>query len=86
VTLLEDAVHTHGGAFGVGSSLAIDDAYTLYLALRAVFPEALPINDPFASTLMVLSGFVRHTSGDELSPFHIYTNFLTQLLMRTNVT
>lgn len=40
VVLLGDAAHTHGGAFAAGASLAIDDAYTLYLALQAVFPEA----------------------------------------------
>ncbi|CAK7198064.1 hypothetical protein SEUCBS139899_000722 [Sporothrix eucalyptigena] len=40
VILIGDAAHTHGGAFAAGASLAIDDAYTLYLALQAVFPEA----------------------------------------------
>lgn len=40
VVLLGDAAHTHGGAFAAGASLAIDDAYTLYLALQAVLPEA----------------------------------------------
>ncbi|KAF7540361.1 hypothetical protein G7Z17_g12235 [Cylindrodendrum hubeiense] len=50
VTLIGDAAHTHGGAFGAGASLAIDDAYTLYLALRAVFPEALPISDPVSQS------------------------------------
>lgn len=46
VVLIGDAAHAHGGAFGAGASLAIDDAYTLYLALRAVFPQALPISRP----------------------------------------
>ncbi|KAH7148199.1 hypothetical protein EDB81DRAFT_649654 [Dactylonectria macrodidyma] len=45
VALIGDAAHTHGGAFGAGASLAIEDAFTLYLSLRAVFPEALPISD-----------------------------------------
>ncbi|KAH6880006.1 hypothetical protein B0T10DRAFT_531976 [Thelonectria olida] len=48
VVLIGDAAHTHGGAFGAGASLAIDDAYTLYLALRSVFPEALPISKPIS--------------------------------------
>ncbi|KAF2494551.1 FAD/NAD(P)-binding domain-containing protein [Lophium mytilinum] len=38
VVLLGEAAHTHGGAFAAGASLAIDDAYALYLALRAVIP------------------------------------------------
>ncbi|KAI8651198.1 hypothetical protein NCS55_01363400 [Fusarium keratoplasticum] len=46
VVLIGDAAHAHGGAFGAGASLAIDDAYTLYLALQAVFPQALPISRP----------------------------------------
>ncbi|UPK99960.1 hypothetical protein LCI18_010895 [Fusarium solani-melongenae] len=46
VVLIGDAAHAHGGAFGAGASLAIDDAYTLYLALRAVFSQALPISRP----------------------------------------
>ncbi|KAL2222392.1 monooxygenase [Thermoascus aurantiacus ATCC 26904] len=36
-TLVGDAAHTHGGAFAAGGSLAIDDAYALYLAFRHVF-------------------------------------------------
>ena len=39
VTLIGDAAHAHGGAFATGGSLAIDDAYALYLALISVFPE-----------------------------------------------
>ncbi|KAH8775917.1 monooxygenase [Hyaloscypha finlandica] len=39
VTLIGDAAHAHGGAFATGGSLAIDDAYALYLALTSVFPE-----------------------------------------------
>ncbi|KAH8881406.1 FAD/NAD(P)-binding domain-containing protein [Thozetella sp. PMI_491] len=46
VTLLGDAAHTHGGAYAAGASLAIDDAYTLYLAITAVFAEAQPISEP----------------------------------------
>ena len=34
VTLVGDAAHTHGGAFAAGGSLAIDDAYALFLAFR----------------------------------------------------
>ncbi|PIG85712.1 monooxygenase [Aspergillus arachidicola] len=36
VTLVGDAAHTHGGAFAAGGSLAIDDAYALFLAFRHV--------------------------------------------------
>jgi len=39
VTLIGDAAHAHGGAFATGGSLAIDDAYALYLSLMLVFPE-----------------------------------------------
>lgn len=49
VTLLGDAAHTHGGTYAAGASLAIDDAYALYLALRAVFAEASPITEPVSS-------------------------------------
>lgn len=38
VTLLGDAAHTHGGAFAAGASLAIDDAYALYLSLLVAIP------------------------------------------------
>ncbi|KAB8263022.1 hypothetical protein BDV32DRAFT_146813 [Aspergillus pseudonomiae] len=34
VTLVGDAAHTHGGAFAAGGSLAIDDAYALFLAFQ----------------------------------------------------
>lgn len=37
VVLIGDAAHTHGGAFATGGSLAIDDAYALYLSLLEVF-------------------------------------------------
>lgn len=37
VTLIGDAAHAHGGAHATGGSLAIDDAYTLSLALNSVF-------------------------------------------------
>ncbi|KAE8376058.1 hypothetical protein BDV26DRAFT_282968 [Aspergillus bertholletiae] len=37
VTLVGDAAHTHGGAFAAGGSLAIDDAYALFLAFRHTF-------------------------------------------------
>jgi len=37
-TLIGDAAHAHGGAHATGGSLAIDDAYCLYLALLSVFP------------------------------------------------
>ncbi|KAM5361000.1 hypothetical protein ACJZ2D_013390 [Fusarium nematophilum] len=55
VVLIGDAAHTHGGAFGAGASLAIDDAYTLYLALRAVFPQALPISEPVPRSYLGLA-------------------------------
>jgi salicylate hydroxylase len=38
VTLIGDAAHAHGGAFATGGSLAIDDAYALYLSLLHAFP------------------------------------------------
>jgi salicylate hydroxylase len=38
VTLIGDAAHAHGGAFATGGSLAIDDAYALYLSMKYVFP------------------------------------------------
>ena len=38
VTLIGDAAHAHGGAHATGGSLAIDDAYTLSLALHSIFP------------------------------------------------
>jgi salicylate hydroxylase len=38
ITLIGDAAHAHGGAHATGGSLAIDDAYTLYLSLLTVFP------------------------------------------------
>lgn len=41
VTLAGDAAHTHGGAFAAGGSLAIDDAYALFLALNHVWPAAV---------------------------------------------
>jgi len=37
-TLIGDAAHAHGGAYATGGSLAIDDAYCLYLSLLSVFP------------------------------------------------
>lgn len=38
VVLIGDAAHAHGGAYTTGGSLAIEDAYTLYLSLLSVFP------------------------------------------------
>lgn len=38
VTLIGDAAHAHGGAFATGGSLAIDDAYALYLSILNYFP------------------------------------------------
>jgi salicylate hydroxylase len=37
-TLIGDAAHAHGGAHATGGSLAIDDAYALYLSLLSIFP------------------------------------------------
>ncbi|KAL2061529.1 hypothetical protein VTL71DRAFT_6906 [Oculimacula yallundae] len=39
VTLIGDAAHAHGGAFATGGSLAIDDAYALYLSLETILPS-----------------------------------------------
>lgn len=36
VTLVGDAAHTHGGAHAAGGSLALDDAWALYLSFRHV--------------------------------------------------
>lgn len=37
--MIGDAAHAHGGAYATGGSLAIDDAYCLYLSLLSVFPS-----------------------------------------------
>jgi salicylate hydroxylase len=37
-TLIGDAAHAHGGAYATGGSLAIDDAYALYLSILSIFP------------------------------------------------
>lgn len=54
-TLVGDAAHTHGGAFAAGGSLAIDDAYALFLAFRHVLgspraqkPRAYEVRDALA--------------------------------------
>ncbi|OAL22274.1 hypothetical protein AYO22_07318 [Fonsecaea multimorphosa] len=39
-TLVGDAAHAHGGAHATGGSLALDDAYALYLSLRHTIPES----------------------------------------------
>lgn len=36
--MIGDAAHAHGGAHATGGSLAIEDAYTLSLAIFSVFP------------------------------------------------
>lgn len=41
-TLIGDAAHAHGGAHATGGSLAIDDAYCLFLALLSIFPFTAP--------------------------------------------
>ncbi|OAP55242.1 salicylate hydroxylase, variant [Fonsecaea erecta] len=38
-TLVGDAAHAHGGAHATGGSLALDDAYALFMSLRHVIPE-----------------------------------------------
>ncbi|CZT09599.1 related to salicylate 1-monooxygenase [Rhynchosporium agropyri] len=40
VTLIGDAAHAHGGAFATGGSLAIDDAYALFLSLQTILPPS----------------------------------------------
>lgn len=35
-----DSAHPHGGAFASGGSLALDDAYALYLAFNHAFAES----------------------------------------------
>ncbi|KIW12675.1 hypothetical protein PV08_09953 [Exophiala spinifera] len=39
VTLVGDAAHAHGGAHATGGSLALDDAYALFLALKHTIPD-----------------------------------------------
>ena len=39
-----DAAHTHGGAFAAGGSLAIDDAFALYLAVKHAFVRPGPVS------------------------------------------
>lgn len=51
VALLGDAAHTHGGAFGAGGSLAINDAYALALALVEVWPPAPALPKPNSEEL-----------------------------------
>ena len=51
VTLIGDAAHTHGGAHAAGGSLAIDDAYALYLSFLHVFPPDKSIENPSASDI-----------------------------------
>lgn len=46
VALIGDAAHTHGGAFGAGGSLAINDAYALALALAHAWPPASTVSRP----------------------------------------
>lgn len=46
MALLGDAAHTHGGAFGAGGSLAINDAYALVLALSHVWPPSSGLSNP----------------------------------------
>ncbi|KAF2152953.1 monooxygenase [Myriangium duriaei CBS 260.36] len=41
VTLVGDAAHTHGGAHAAGGSLALDDAWALYLSLSHVLTQAV---------------------------------------------
>ncbi|KIW41836.1 uncharacterized protein PV06_05443 [Exophiala oligosperma] len=40
VTLVGDAAHTHGGAHAAGGSLALDDAWALYLSLKHVLSSS----------------------------------------------
>ncbi|KAI9731324.1 MAG: hypothetical protein M1834_005227 [Cirrosporium novae-zelandiae] len=60
VTLIGDAAHTHGGAFAAGGSLAIDDAYALYLSLLHIFPIDAPTK-PTAVQLVYTLGLYEKT-------------------------
>lgn len=51
VALLGDAAHTHGGAFGAGGSLAINDAYALALALTHFWPPVPEQSNPTSNEL-----------------------------------
>ncbi|KIV77452.1 hypothetical protein PV11_09246 [Exophiala sideris] len=42
VTLVGDAAHTHGGSHAAGGSLALDDAFALYLSFRHVLATVDP--------------------------------------------
>ena len=46
VTLVGDAAHTHGGAYAAGGSLALDDAWALYLSFRQVLAGVNPGEKP----------------------------------------
>lgn len=46
VTLVGDAAHTHGGAYAAGGSLALDDAWALYLSFRQVLAGTKPGTQP----------------------------------------
>lgn len=58
VVLVGDAAHAHGGAFATGGSLAIEDAYTLSLALFSVLP-ALPLTTTASSSSSSSSGLLK---------------------------
>lgn len=51
VALLGDAAHTHGGAFGAGGSLAINDAYALALSLAHTWIPASTRSKPNSQLL-----------------------------------
>lgn len=50
VTLIGDAAHTHGGAYAAGASLAVDDAYVLYLSLRTILQRGAQEHEKVSAT------------------------------------
>ncbi|KAG4434256.1 hypothetical protein IFR05_010246 [Cadophora sp. M221] len=66
VTLLGDAAHTHGGAFAAGASLAIDDAYALYLALSATIPTSTEISPERLALALSLYERTRRPQSDRV--------------------
>ncbi|KAI1622996.1 salicylate hydroxylase [Exophiala viscosa] len=46
VTLIGDAAHTHGGSHAAGGSLALDDAWALYLSFKQVLATVDPGQKP----------------------------------------
>ncbi|KAL5315124.1 hypothetical protein ACEPPN_017775 [Leptodophora sp. 'Broadleaf-Isolate-01'] len=66
VTLLGDAAHTHGGAFAAGASLAIDDAYALYLALSTTIQTSAEVSPERLAYALSLYETTRRPQSDRV--------------------